>query len=339
MIRSAVEVTAAGQVVRRPQVLVLDPIREVAWDYDRDRAVLAPAGVELVVPQSDAAADEAAPAADVIIVTGFRRLDAEALGRLRRAVGIVCYSVGMDGVDLAAAERLGLAVHNVPGYCTDEVADHALTLLLAAWRRLPRLAARAAAHDWAVHDDPELLAVRRLRGATLGIVGAGRIGRAVAERARAFGLSTLASDPLVSDAGPGLPVLPFHEVLARADALVLCAPLVPATRGLIGREALARVRAGLVLVNVARGGLVDEAALAEALRDGRVAAAALDVRDPEPPDPGHDPLAGLAGVLQTPHVAGSSHEARADLQRMAAEACLELLSAAGRLPDDARVSP
>lgn len=314
-----------------PRVVVLDPIRSMPWDYGRDRAVLAPRGVELVVPDDDASADAAIASADIVIVSGIRRLDSSALARLGRAVGIVCYSVGTDAVDLEAAARLGIPVRNVPGYCTDEVADHALTLLLAAWRRLPRLSARAAAHDWAVHDDPELLAVRRLRGRTLGIVGAGRIGRAVGARARAFGLLTIASDPFVIDAGPDLPILGLGEVLERADALVLCAPLVPGTRGIIGREALARARPGLVLVNVSRGGLVDEAALAEALRDGRVAAAALDVRDPEPPRPEADPLTGLPNVLQTPHIAAASQEAGRDLQRMAAEICLELLESAGRL--------
>jgi D-3-phosphoglycerate dehydrogenase / 2-oxoglutarate reductase len=318
--------------VVRPRVVVLDPIRDVPWDYDLERRVLGPAGVELVVPADDAEGEDAVQSADVVIVTGLRRLEAPLVARLGRAVGIVCYSVGMDAVDGEAAARAGIPVRNVPGYCSDEVADHALTLLLAAWRRLPRLSARAAAHDWAVHADPALAAIRRLRAHTLGVVGAGRIGRGIAARARAFGMRTLAADPLVTDAGPDLPVVPLRELLAQVDALVLAAPLTPDTRGLIGRDALARVRPGLVLVNVARGGLVDEAALAEALADGRVSAAALDVRDPEPPDPARDPLTGHPAVLQTPHVGGSSQEASADLHRMAAEVCLELLAAAGRLP-------
>jgi D-3-phosphoglycerate dehydrogenase / 2-oxoglutarate reductase len=328
---STPQMPAPAADLGRPRVLVLDPIRDVPWDYDVERAVLARAGARLVVPEVEDEVDELARGADAIIVTGLRRLESELIASLDRTVGIVCYSTGMDAVDLPAARAAGLAVRNVPGYCTDEVADHALALLLAAWRRLPRLSARAAAHDWAVHDDPEFRAIRRLRGRTAGILGAGRIGRAVAARARAFGLVTIAADPLVTDAGEGLPVVRIEELLTRADALVLCAPLTPETRGIVGRDALARVRPGLVLVNVARGGLVDEQALAEALRDGRVAAAALDVRDPEPPRPEDDPLADLPGVLQTPHVAGASQEARLDLQRMAAETCLELLAENGRL--------
>jgi D-3-phosphoglycerate dehydrogenase len=237
----------------------------------------------------------------------------------------------MDRVDADAASRAGIAVRNVPGYCTDEVADHALALLLAAWRRVPQLAARTREGDWDVHDDADLRAIRRLRGKTLGLVGAGRIGRAVAARARAFGMTTIADDPYVADAGPDLAVVPLATLLERSDALVLCALLTAETRGLIGRDALARVRPGLVLVNVARGGLVDEAALAEAMRDGRVAAAALDVRDPEPPVPGRDPLAGLPGLLVTPHIAASSQEAVRDLHEMAAAISLDLLRGAGRL--------
>jgi D-3-phosphoglycerate dehydrogenase / 2-oxoglutarate reductase len=317
----------------RPRVVVLDPITDVPWDYDLERAVLGPAGVDLVIPSDDDEGEAAARAADVVIVSGLRRLDAPLIRELHRSVGILCYSVGMDKVDAQAAAEAGIPVRNVPGYCTDEVADHALALLLAAWRRVPGLATRAAAYDWAVHADPELAAIRRLRGHTLGVVGAGRIGRQVAERARAFGMRTIAADPFVTDAGPELPVLPLGEVLAGADALVLCAALTSATRWLIGRDELASVRSGLVLVNVARGGLIDERALADALRDGRVAFAALDVRDPEPPRPDADALAGLTNVLQTPHVGGASQEATADLHRMAAEICLEMLAAGGRGAD------
>jgi D-3-phosphoglycerate dehydrogenase len=317
----------------RPSVVVLDPIRSIDWDYGIERRLLDVAGAELVLPPDEETADEAIRDADIVVVTGLRRLDAERIEGLRRAVGILCYSIGMDRVDATAAAKAGIAVRNVPGYCTDEVSDHALALLLAAWRRVPQLAARAAGGDWAVHDDPDHRAIRRLRGKTLGVLGAGRIGRAVTARARAFGMTTIAADPYVADGGPDLAVLPLASVLARADALVLCALLTDETRGIIGRDALARVRPGLVLVNVARGGLVDESALADAMRDGRVAAAALDVRDPEPPISGRDPLAGLPGLLVTPHIAASSQEAVVDLHEMAAAIGLEMLRDAGRLAD------
>jgi D-3-phosphoglycerate dehydrogenase len=317
-----------------PVAVVLDPYRSAEDPFAVDAALLARAGVRLVVPHDRAAAEAAVVDADVVIVTGVRRLDAPGVARLRRAVGIVCYSIGMDQVDRDAAAERDLPVRNIPGYCTDEVADHALLLLLAARRRLLPLAARAASGDWSVLDDPHHDAIRRSRGTTLGIIGAGRIGRAVATRARAFGMRTIAADPYAAATDQELPLLPLDEVLAGADALIVCAALTPETRRIIDDRALRLVRPGVVLVNVARGGLVDEAALAEALRDGRVAVAALDVRDPEPPLPELDPLLdhiATGRLIVTPHVAASSREAVEDLHRMAAATVIELLEAAGRL--------
>lgn len=323
----------APEVGTAPTVTFHDPIRGRDWNYGIEEQVLGPHGVRLVVPPTDAAADAAIEDADVVIVTGIRRLEADRIATLRRAVGILCYSIGMDKVDGAAAAERGIPVRNVPGYCSDEVADHALTLLLAAWRRLGPLSRRTAEGSWSVAQDPDVGAIHRMRGSTVGIVGAGRIGKGVARRARGFGFRTIASDPFVEPGSdPELEILPLPELLAQADALVLCAALTAENRHMIDAEALARVRPGLVLVNVARGGLVDESALAPALADGRVAVAALDVRDPEPPKPGADPLAGLDNLVLTPHIAASSQEAVLDLHRMAAEISLELLRAGGRLP-------
>ncbi|MBX3029008.1 MAG: hypothetical protein KF809_02495 [Chloroflexi bacterium] len=321
-------------MTRGPAAVVLDPYHSEEDPFAVDAALLAEAGVELIVPPDPDSADAAIVDADVVVVTGVRRLDAARIATLRRAVGILCYSIGMDQVDREAAASRGLPVRNIPGYCTDEVADHALLLLLAARRRLLPLASRAAAGDWGVLDDPHHDAIRRSRGTMLGIVGAGRIGRAVAARARAFGMRTIAADPAPAVVDPDLPIVPLPTLLAEADAVVLCAALTPGTRGLIDAAALALVRPGVVLVNVARGALVDEPALADALHDGRVSAAALDVRHPEPPLADADPLAAhiAAGrVLVTPHVAASSREAVEDLHRMAAATILELLGDAGRL--------
>ena len=311
-----------------PLVVVFDPIPG-DWTFEPERSILGARGVDLVVPESPAEADEAIRCADVVVVTGIRRLDAKRVASLQDPAGILCYSIGMDKVDPSAGEA-GISVRNVPDYCTDEVSDHALALLLAAGRRLVPIANLTAA-KWKLSDRSPLAPIRRLRGQTLGIVGAGRVGRLVARKARAFGYRTIAHDPLLADAGdPELELLPFEMLLRRADAIVLCAALTTGSRGLIGPEALARVKPGLVLVNVARGGLIDEHALAEALGDGRVGYAALDVRDPEPPDPANDPLAGLPNVLQTPHMAATSREAAEDLHRLAAQYILEMLESAGR---------
>jgi phosphoglycerate dehydrogenase-like enzyme len=314
-----------------PCVVVYDPIPG-GWSFDADAAILAGRGVDLIVPADESAADEAIRTADAVIVTGVRRLDAERIEALERCVGILCYSIGMDKVDGRAATAAGIPVRNVPDYCTDEVSDHALTLLLAAQRRLVPIATATAAGEWPIRDRGQLSSIRRLRGQTLGIAGAGRTGRLVARKARGFGFRTIAHDPFVTDAGdPDLELVDFDALLRRSDAIVICAALTPGAPPLISREALAQVRPGLILVNVARGGHIDEVALADALQDGRVAAAALDVRATEPP--GHpDPLAGLANVIQTPHVAASSREAAEDLHRLAAQYALGLLEDAGRIP-------
>jgi D-3-phosphoglycerate dehydrogenase len=320
-----------------PRVVVLDPIPG-DWSFEPVRGALRRHAVELVVPSSVEEADAAIRDADMVIVTGVRRLDAKAIGKLRRAAGILCYSIGMDKVDTVAAAKAGIEVRNIPDYCTDEVSDHALALLLAAERRLLPVTA-AMGSGWRLTDRSELAPIRRMRGQTLGVLGAGRIGRLVARKARGLGFVTLAHDPLVAvTADPDLELVEFDALLARSDALVLCAALTDGSRGVIGRDALTRVRRGVIVVNVARGGLIDEFALADALRDGRVGYAALDVRDPEPPDAANDPLRELPNVLQTPHVAGTSQEAAEDLHRIAAETVLDMLAGAGRLEANGRQS-
>jgi D-3-phosphoglycerate dehydrogenase len=312
-------------------VVVFDPIPG-GWSFDVDAAVLGERGVELFVPPDERAADDAIRTADAVIVTGVRRLDAARIERLERCAGILCYSIGMDKVDGPAASAAGIPVRNVPGYCTDEVSDHAMTLLLAAQRRLLPIANATAAGEWPLRDRNQLATIRRLRGQTLGIAGAGRTGRLVARKARGFGFRTIAHDPFVTDAGdPDLELVTLEALLRRADAIVICAALTPGSPPLISRDALAQVRSGLILVNVARGGHVDEDALAAALQDRRVAVAALDVRADEPPTK-PDPLAGLPNVIQTPHVAASSREAADDLHRLAAQYVLGLLEDAGRIP-------
>ncbi len=316
---------------KRPRVVVFDPIPG-GWSFESDAELLGRRGVDLIVPPDPEAAEVAIRSADAVIVTGVRRLDAARIASLERSVGILCYSIGMDKVDGAAAADRGIPVRNVPDYCTDEVSDHALTLLLAAQRRLLPIANTTAGGEWPLRDRSQLASIRRLRGQTLGIAGAGRTGRLVARKARGFGFRTIAHDPFVSDPGdPDLELVGLDELLRRADAIVICAALAPSAAPLISREALEQVRPGLILVNVARGGHVDEDALAEALEDGRVAVAALDVRATEPPSK-PDPLAGLSNVIQTPHVAASSREAVEDLHRLAAQYVLGLLEDAGRIP-------
>jgi D-3-phosphoglycerate dehydrogenase len=314
-----------------PRVVFYDPIPG-EWGYDLERSVLDPHGVELVIPADAHEAERLIEDADVVIATSIAKLGPDAIARLKDPAGILCYSIGMNQVDAEAAAARGIPVVNVPGYCSDEVADHGMTLLLSLWRHLVPIVDLVEAHGWrAIRRSHHLHGIRRVNGKTLGIIGAGRIGTRVATRARGFGLHTIAADPFV-DSRPDLPVLPLEEVLGRADAVILCAALTPQSRHLLNARTLLHVKPGMLLVNVARGGLIDEPALAEALKDGRIAFAALDVRDPEPPDPETDPLMDLPNVVQTPHVAATSQESVVDLHLQAAEGCLELLRAAGRLP-------
>jgi D-3-phosphoglycerate dehydrogenase / 2-oxoglutarate reductase len=315
----------------RPTVVVFDPVPGIST-WGPEEAILGGRGVDLIVPADAAEADEAIRAADAVIVTGYGRLDAARVASLERCAGILCYSIGMDKVDGPAAAAAGIPVRNVPDYCTDEVSDHAMALLLAAQRRLVPFAAATAAGGWPNGDRSITGSLRRLRGQTLGIAGAGRIGRLVASKARAFGFRTVAYDPFLTAAlSVDLPLVDRVELFATSDAIVVCAAYTPGAPPLVSREALAGTKPGLILVNVSRGGHVDEHALAEALGDGRVAVAALDVRAAEPPDPADNPLAGLDNVIVTPHVAGSSREAVDDLHRLAAESVLDLLERGGRI--------
>jgi D-3-phosphoglycerate dehydrogenase len=315
----------------QPTCLVFDPITELDWEYAAERERLLAEGVQLVVPASEADSWAALPTADVVIVSG--KLPNAALDRLTACVGILCYKVGKDGVDPVRAAASGIRIANVPDYCTEEVSDHALALLLASLRRIIPAAMATRSGNWDVFDWPEIRSIRRLSALTLGIVGAGRIGSRIASKAQAFGMRTIGYDPYVSKAPvPRLEMLPFEDVLSTSDAVVLSAALNSESRHLINEGSLRKMRHGSILVNVGRGELVDEAALAQALKSGRLAYAALDVRSPEPPEEGTDLISDLPNVLLTPHMAATSQESFADLHTKAAEGVLALLAAADRLP-------
>ncbi|MGD2101011.1 MAG: NAD(P)-dependent oxidoreductase [Acidimicrobiia bacterium] len=307
-------------------VLVFDPIRKLDWSYDVERSILAKSEVRLIVPADKSEARAHLPDADLVIASGLEPITAELIGHMDRCVAILCYSSGKDAVDLGAAARAGIEVANLQP-STDEVADHALALLLAAARRIVPLSRVGASDVWDLDAHPEIWAMPRLKGRVLGIVGPGAIGRAVATRARGFGLETIATyrtpdhEPL-----PDLPAFEIGALFARSDFVVLTAPLTPETHHMVNRLILKMAKPGLILVNVGRGGLIDEEALAEALDAGRVSQAALDVRECEPPDRGQDPLRGRPDVITTPHVGGASDSSRDDLHRLAGERVLDLLS-------------
>lgn len=227
---------------------------------------------------------------------------------------VAVMGVGVDHVDLEAAAAHGVHVVNVPDYGVEEVATHALTLLLAAVRRVPRYHDQVQREDW---DWRAGRPVPRLSGRTLGLVGCGRIARRLAGLVEGFDLAVIAHDPYVEEAPAGVELVGFDELLGRAELLSIHAPLTDGTEHLFDAAAFGTMPAGRVLVNTARGAIVDEAAMVEALDDGTLSAAGLDVFAEEPVT--DSPLLGRDDVVTTPHVAWYSEESAAALRRRAAE--------------------
>jgi glyoxylate reductase len=234
------------------------------------------------------------------------RIDRALLEAAPRLRAIANYAVGSDNIDLEQTEARGIAVGVTPDVLTEATADLAFALLLAAARGLPRAAADARDGEWRTWEPARWLGAE-VDGATLGIVGFGRIGRAVARRAEGFRMKILTTAET-----------PLEDLLAAADFVTLHVPLTPATRHLIDADALSRMKSSAILVNTARGGVVDQGALLEALRSGTIAAAALDVTDPEPPPRG-DPLFDTPNLLVLPHIGSATHAARARMTELAVE--------------------
>jgi glyoxylate reductase len=263
--------------------------------------------------------DEAPPPADVLHQRAAEadgllclltdRIDEQLLDACPRLKVVSQMAVGVDNVDLAACTRRGIPVGNTPDVLTDATADLTLALLLAGARRLPEGIEAVRSGRWGPWRPSWLLGLE-LRGARLGIVGMGRIGRAVAERARAFGME------VVRIGRPG--ESSFHGDLATCDVVSLHCPLTPDTRGLIDAHALAAMKPGALLVNTARGPVVDQDALADALYAGRIGGAALDVTDPEPLPPDHRLLAA-PNLIVLPHLGSATHATRERMAELAVE--------------------
>src|SRR4051812_14059796 len=264
-------------------------------------------------PHSDLAAR--AREVDGLLTLLTDRVDAELIGSAERLRAIANYAVGTDNVDLDAATAAGIPVGNTPDVLTDATADLAFALLLAAARRLPAAEASVRAGDWSTFR-PDAFLGHDVAGATLGVVGYGRIGSAVARRAGGFAMEVLYS----SRSGG----IPLGELLERSDFVSLHAPLTADTRGLIGADELRRMKPTAILVNTARGELVDTAALEAALRDGQIAGAALDVTDPEPLPADH-PLLRAPNVLVVPHIGSATQTTRAKMADMAVDNLLAAL--------------
>jgi len=264
------------------------------------------------------------------------RVDAALLAGAPALRVISSCSVGLDHVDLAAATARRIPVGHTPGVLTETTADLTLGLLLAAARRIPEADRFVRAGAWTAERrwEPQMLLGRDLHGATVGLVGLGSIGRAVARRLVGFGCRILGWTRSGRNV-PGVEPADLDGLLAAADFVSLHVALTPETRGLLGAERLAAMKPGAILVNAARGGLVDEKALAQALGSGALAAAGLDVFAGEPLDTG-SPLLGLENVVVTPHIGSASVRTR---ERMAALAVDNLLAGLSRRPMPACANP
>jgi glyoxylate reductase len=263
-------------------------------------------------------------------------VDAELIAAAPRLRAISNYAVGVDNVDLEAASARGIPVGNTPGVLTDSTADLAVALMLGISRRLAQGDAYVRSGEWRTWD-PGLLLGHDLHGATVGIVGFGRIGQAVARRLGGFDCTILHTSRAVREGAgsartgaTGIQGVPLDELLERSDFVTLHTPLTPETRGLIGVEALGRMKPTAYLVNTARGPIVDSGALTRALHEGSIAGAALDVTDPEPLPAGH-PLLDAPNLLVLPHLGSATHATRERMADMAVDNLLAGL-AGRRMP-------
>jgi D-3-phosphoglycerate dehydrogenase / 2-oxoglutarate reductase len=292
-------------------------------NVDPERSVLDGHDVELRVLQCRTPEEVAAQAGDAdVLINQYVPITAEALDALPRCRLVVRYGVGVDNVDVEAAAARGVWVANVPDYGRDEVADHTLALALAVLRGVVALDRSVREGTW---DLEAARPLRRLSTLTYGVVGCGAIGRAVAGRAAGLGMRVLGYDVPQVRSAPPIERVPLEALLSSSDVVSLHAALTPDTHHLIGAAALGRMRPSAFLVNTARGGLVDAAALLAALDAGELAGAALDVLEGEPPDELGWRLARHPKVVMTPHAAWYSEEAFHTLKTEVAREALRVL--------------
>jgi D-3-phosphoglycerate dehydrogenase len=302
-------------------------------DLALEQAAAEHAGCDLIGHHCESEAELKAAVTDAdAVITQFARLSAPVVAAMTRARAIVRYGIGVDNVDLDAARQHGIPVANIPDYCIDEVADHTLSFILAMTRQVVTHIADLRSGHWRLAVPVSGMKV--LRDQTVGLVGFGRIGREVAARLLAFKCRVLVYDPMVPEAEIqrlGALSVPLTQLLAESDIVSLHCPSTPATRHIIGPAALAAMKPSALLVNVARGDLVDTHALLDALQSGHLGAAALDVFDPEPLPLEHA-LRTLPNVVIAPHIASVSVTAVQALRQGAIARAVAAVR--GQLPDN-----
>jgi D-3-phosphoglycerate dehydrogenase len=301
---------------------------------DIEKSILEPLGCQIVeqksgkdVPKLMALVKDAD-----CVITQFAPVNAEVIGAMQKCRIIVRYGIGVDNVDLAAAAARKIPVCNVPDFCTDEVADHALAMILEMTRRISENGAKVRAGGWGLAVPLE--AMRTLRDMTVGVVAFGRIGREVALRLKPFRCRILVADPLVSAPRineEGFTSVSLDELLAQSDLITLHCPSTEKTRYMINAQSIAKMKHGTLLVNVSRGTLVKADDLIAALQRGAIAAAAMDVTDPEPISP-DSPLVKMPNVIINSHIASASVAAVKKLRTDAANT-IAIAVRGGKLPN------
>jgi len=266
----------------------------------------------------------------VAVLVNYAPIGRNVIQQMTRCRIIARYGAGYDNVDVREAKARGILVTNVPGESTDEVADHTMAVMLSMLRKIPQARELSRRDVW---DATRVMPLPRLRGLRLGLVGFGRIARAVAQRALSFGMCVMASDPCIDDRvfqTAQVAKVSLDDLLSMANVVSIHAPLNKATRHLIGRDELNRMKPDAYLINTSRGSLIDEQVLIEALENNRIAGAALDVLEVEPPS-ATNRLLSLENAIVTCHCAGYSTEQQRMSQSTAAEQVLAVLE--GRRPD------
>jgi D-3-phosphoglycerate dehydrogenase len=309
-------------VTYRHKVLITDYV----WpSLDPERAILEGNGIELIVAPDgrEETLRSLATEADAIMFC-FAKVPASVLRAAPKCKVASRYGIGVDNIDIPVCTELGIVVTNVPDYCVDETSDHALGMVLALNRRLAQHDRAVRSGGWArvTLDQP----MRRTRGSTLGIIGYGRTGKALAAKAGAFGMKVIAYSRSLKNGEVygNAEAVTLETLLRQSDFISLHVPLTLETRGMIGRRELSMMKQGAIIVNCARGGLIDEAALADALASGHIAGAGLDVMDPAPPRPDH-PLFKQESVIITPHTAFFSQASTVELETRTAREVVRVL--------------
>lgn len=279
------------------------------------------AKVSLVQAQEEKELIQSCREADGLL-NQYALLTRRVLENLPKCKVISRYGVGVDSIDLKAATDLGIIVANVPDYCMEEVADQTVAMILALLRKITFFNGRVKDGQWNFRLG---IPIHRIRGKTLGLIGCGRIGMEVAKRIRSFGFRIMAFDPYIGKDLEGIELNEFDTVLKESDVISIHCPLNDSTRHLIGENEFKKMEKKPYLINTSRGAIIDEKALIQALMDGHLSGAGLDVLEKEPPDP-QNPLLKMENVILTPHVGFYSENSISELKRRAAKNVLEVLT-------------